>query len=198
MPPPYSAKKVGGVPAYKLARKNEPTALSPVSVTVRELTLLGLEDGLLRLEVISTAGFYVRSLAHDLGAVLGCGAHLESLRRTRAGAFGLDQAVPLDDLDQHPDSAAARLIPLAALLPDMPAVRLTERGFERASHGNSLSQQDIAEMGPDPIRAGQPGIDRLASGDRVRLFDRGWGADRDCGTRRGRSFAAVYRAGVKY
>ena len=179
MPPPYSAKKVGGVPAYKLARKNEPTALSPVSVTVHELTLLGLEDGLLRLEVISTAGFYVRSLAHDLGVVLGCGAHLEALRRTRAGAFGLDQAVPLDDLDKHPDSAAARLLPLTALLPDMPAVQLTERGFERASHGNSLSQHDIAGMGPDPVwvgpadvSAGQPGIDRLSSGERVRLFDR--------------------------
>ena len=157
MPPPYSAKKVGGVPAYKLARKNEPTALSPVSVTVRELTLLGLEDGLLRLEVISTAGFYVRSLAHDLGAVLGCGAHLESLRRTRAGAFGLEQSVPLDDLDRHPDSAAARLIPLASLLPGMPVVRLTARGSVRASHGNSLSQQDIAERGPDPVPAGSPG-----------------------------------------
>jgi tRNA pseudouridine55 synthase len=171
MPPPYSAKKVAGVAAYKLARKNEPTALSPVSVTVRELTLLGLEDGLARLEVTSSAGFYVRSLAHDLGGLLGCGAHLESLRRTRAGVFGLERAVPLDDLEQNAQSAAARLIPLSELLPDMPAVRLTERGSERAGHGNSLSQQDIAEMGPDPIPAGQAGIAGLASGDRVRLFD---------------------------
>ena len=161
MPPPFSAKKVGGVPAYKLARKNEPTALSPVSVTVRELTVLGLEDGLLRLEVTSTAGFYVRSLAHDLGVVLGCGAHLESLRRTRAGAFGLGQAVTLDDLEQSPDAAAARLVPLSALLPDVPAVRLNERGVKRTGHGNSVSAEDFAEMGSGPIR----------SGERVRLLD---------------------------
>lgn len=180
MPPPYSAKKVDGVPAYKLARKNEPTMLTAVSVTVRELTLLGLEDGLVRLEVTSAAGFYVRSLAHDLGVVLGCGAHLESLRRTRAAGFDLSQAVPLDELDKDPESAAQRLIPLGKLLTDMPAVHLTDRGSERASHGSSLSFQDIAGMGPDPISGDQGPdpvspdrlwIDRLERGDRVRLFD---------------------------
>jgi tRNA pseudouridine55 synthase len=173
MPPPYSAKKVGGVPAYKLARKNEPTALSPVSVTVRELTLLGLERGLVRLEVVSTAGFYVRSLAHDLGAVLGCGAHLESLRRTRAGAFGLDRALPLDDLDRHPDAGPSYLIPLRDLLPEMPAVRLSARGTERTTHGNSVTPQDFIVMGSGPIldggaADGRPGLPR--SGERVRLF----------------------------
>ena len=174
MPPPYSAKKVEGVPAYKLARKNEPTALSPVSVTVRELTLLGFEDGLVRLEVISSAGFYVRSLAHDIGVVLGCGAHLESLRRTRAGTFSLDQAVPLDELDARPESAAARLVPLAELLPEIPAVRLTARGAVRVSHGNYVSPQDFGQMGSGPIpssSADQMGSGPLGSGARVRLFD---------------------------
>jgi len=174
MPPPYSAKKVDGVPAYKLTRRNEPTALSPVSVTVRALTLLGLEDGLVRLEVISTAGFYVRSLAHDLGEVLGCGAHLESLRRTRAGAFNLDGAVSLTELDVQTESAAARLIPLEELLPDLRAVRLTARGAVRAGHGNYVSPQDFGQMGSGPISNSggeQTGTGPLLSGARVRLFD---------------------------
>lgn len=165
MPPPYSAKKVGGVPAYKLARANQPTALSPVTVTVRDLTLLGLEDGLASLRVVSSAGFYVRSLAHDLGAALGCGGHLETLRRTRAGAFQLDRAVPLDDLERDPDRAAARLIPLAELLPDLPAVRLTSRGEERVSHGNSVSAEDFA--------VAVPGTSGPLPGEVVQLFDGG-------------------------
>jgi tRNA pseudouridine55 synthase len=82
MPPPFSAKKVGGVPAYKLARRQKPTALSPVSVRVHALELLGFEEGVIRVRVHTSPGFYVRSLAHDLGARLGCGAYLEALRRT--------------------------------------------------------------------------------------------------------------------
>ena len=168
MPPPYSAKKVDGVPAYKLARKNKPTTLAAVQVTTREVTLLELEDGLARLRVTSTAGFYVRSLAHDLGGVLGCGAHLETLRRTRAGNFGLDRAIPLDDLDRAPGAAAERLIPVAELLPEIPAVRLTDRGATRVRHGNFVSPQDFAEMGtgPDPASRARP-----HPGDRVQLFD---------------------------
>ncbi|MEX1127167.1 MAG: tRNA pseudouridine(55) synthase TruB [Vicinamibacterales bacterium] len=158
MPPPYSAKKVGGVPAYKLARKQQPTALTAVQVTVRELTFLGVDEGLVRLRVTATAGFYVRSLAHDLGVALGCGAHLESLRRTRAGTFGLDRAVPLDDLDRRPEAMLARLIPMSDLLPDLPAARLTARGAQRASHGNSVSPEDFVVMGSGPlIRLLDPG-----------------------------------------
>jgi tRNA pseudouridine55 synthase len=171
MPPPYSAKKVGGVPAYKLARKQQPTTLSPVAVTVRELTLLGVEGGLVRLRLTSTAGFYVRSLAHDLGAALGCGAHLETLRRTRAGTFGLDRAVALDDLDRRPEEALRRIIPLADLLPDMPAVRLTARGAERVSHGNSVSVKDFGITG-GALPSGETQSDSLpVPGDRVRLLD---------------------------
>jgi len=161
MPPPYSAKKIGGVPSYKLARKNTPAELSAVQVTVRSLTLLGLEGGIVRLRILASPGFYVRSLAHDLGAKLGCGGHLEALRRTRAASFGLDLAVALDDLEAGAEAVAARTIPLEALLPEVPAVRLTERGAKRASHGNFLSPEDLAETGTDP----------LPPGTRVRLFD---------------------------
>ena len=95
-PPPFSAKKIGGTPAYKLARQDKPVEIKPVEVTVRELELRGYADGLADVRLVSSSGFYVRSLAHDLGQRLGCGAHLEGLRRTRAGEFTLDDAVALE------------------------------------------------------------------------------------------------------
>ena len=153
MPPPYSAKKVAGVPAYKLARRQQPAALRAVPVTVHQLERLGLVEGLLRVRVSASAGFYVRSLAHDLGAHLGCGAYLESLRRTRAGRFGLDRAVRLDDLERDPSLAANARVPIDDLVPELPGVRVTESEALRISHGNSLRMSELVETGPsDPFR----------------------------------------------
>jgi len=80
----------------------------------------------------------VRTLAHELGRRLGCGAHLAALRRARAGTFTLADAVPLDVLEQEGVAAALRLIPLERLLPAIPSVVLTEDGVRRALHGNLL------------------------------------------------------------
>jgi len=146
-PPPFSAKKIASVPAYEKARKNQPVDLKPVPVTVRELDVLDASDigyrlsdighgGLLRLRVAASAGFYVRSLAHDLGQALGCGAHLEALRRTRVGRFRVEDALTLDKIEA---SGAARLVSLNDLLGDMPLVALTVEGARRAAHGNSLA-----------------------------------------------------------
>ena len=110
-PPAYSAKKINGVAAYKLARRNEPVQPRAVTVTVHRLTLLSYANGLAQLRVHCSAGFYVRSLAHDLGARLGCGAHLESLRRTRAGSFDESAAVPLAEVESEGPDAARRLVP---------------------------------------------------------------------------------------
>jgi tRNA pseudouridine55 synthase len=142
-PPPYSAKKIGGVAAHRLARRDTPVQPAPVAVTVSELQLRAYRDGLAIVQVTATAGFYVRSLAHELGAALGCGAHLEALRRVRAGTFSLSDAVPLDVVESEGESARLRLISLEALLPDFPAVPLNERGERRVSHGNSVSFEDI-------------------------------------------------------
>ncbi|MBA3296492.1 MAG: tRNA pseudouridine(55) synthase TruB [Acidobacteria bacterium] len=142
-PPPYSAKKIGGVAAYRLARRNTPAQPEPVTVTVSDLVLLALAEGVAHIRVTATAGFYVRSLAHDLGARLGCGAHLEALRRTRAGHFTLDDAVRLDVVEAEGAGAVARLIPLDSLLPDLPVICLNDRGVRRASHGNSVSSEDF-------------------------------------------------------
>ena len=166
-PPAYSAKKIGGVAAHRLARRDKAVQPAPVSVTVERLALTGLSEGLLTLEVTATAGFYVRSLAHDLGQRLGCGAHLEALRRTAAGAFTLDQAVPLEAVENDPGAAAGRIVPMERLLPDVPAVHLTEAGARKASHGAALGPADV-EAGPDlPAGPERPGLHR------VRLLDTG-------------------------
>jgi tRNA pseudouridine55 synthase len=162
-PPPFSAKKIGGVAAYRLARRQQDVAPAPVPVSVSDLELLGYRDGLATVRVTASAGFYVRSLAHDLGAALGCGAHLASLRRTRAGPFTDAHAVPLETVEAEGAPAAARLIPLNDLLLDVPAARLTERGAKRAGHGNALGPGDLEEPAP-PL-----------PGNRVRLIDPGGG-----------------------
>jgi tRNA pseudouridine55 synthase len=154
MPPPYSAKKVAGTPAYELARKNQVVDLTAVSVTVHSLELLGYESGLLKLRLRTSPGFYVRSLAHDIGVALGCGAHLEGLRRTASGSFDLSSGIELAELIERPDRAAARLIPLAKLLPELPGVELTEAGTRKASHGNALALSDLAGTVPVPFTEG--------------------------------------------
>ena len=154
VPPAYSAKKVDGVRAYKLARQQKPPKLGSVTVTVHALELLGVDGQTIRLRVHSSPGFYVRSLAHDIGARLGCGGYLESLRRTRSGRFTLGEATPLADLERDPESARARLVPLHELVPELPAVRVTDRGAERVAHGNVLRPSDLAERGTVPVLPG--------------------------------------------
>jgi len=96
LPPAYSAKKINGVAAYKLARKDQPVALKPVAVNVRRFEIQAVSGDRARFVAEVSAGTYIRSLAHDLGQALGCGAHLSQLRRTQAGEFTLSQAVSLD------------------------------------------------------------------------------------------------------
>jgi len=137
-PPAFSAKKVSGKPAYELARSGASPELKPVQVTVTALEVLEQGQRRASLRVVCSSGFYVRTLAHELGRRLGCGAYLAALRRARAGTFTLADAVPLDVLEQEGVAAALRLIPLERLLPAIPSVVLTEDGVRRALHGNLL------------------------------------------------------------
>ena len=143
-PPAFSAKKSGGVRAYTKARKNEAQSLTPVSVTVSAIALEAYESGLARVRLRASAGFYVRSFAHDLGQRLGCGAYLEALCRTSAAGFRHEDAVPLELIVQEPDRALDRMVPLHRLLTDMPAIVLNDRGIRRTAHGNTLSLGDLA------------------------------------------------------
>lgn len=151
LPPPVSAKKVGGVRAYVLARQQRPVQPKSVAVTLETLTVLSIDGWHLRCRLRCSSGYYVRSLAHDLGQRLGCGGCLEGLRRERHGAFGLADAVALDEVvPDAPDAASrgpmlvSRLIPLSALLPELPAVVVTDDGRRRTAHGNTLRTFELA------------------------------------------------------
>jgi len=148
VPPAFSAKKIGGVPAYKLARRQAPVQPAAVEVTVRDLTLEHYAEGLARVRVTVSAGFYVRSLAHDLGQRLGCGAYLETLRRVAVGSYREDSASPLDDVEGEGAGAASRIIPMEHLLPEIPAVVLNDRAARRATHGNEVMSEDVTAAGP--------------------------------------------------
>jgi tRNA pseudouridine55 synthase len=147
MPPPFSAKKIGGVPAYKLARRRTPVQPAPVKVTVHCLTLERYAEGLARVRVTASAGFYVRSLAHDVGQRLGCGAYLETLRRVRAGRYGETSATPLADIEREGVGADRWIVPMDQLLPEIPAIVLNERALRRAAHGNEIAPEDAGLPG---------------------------------------------------
>ena len=125
-PPPVSAKKVDGVPAYKLERKNKPVKLAAVPVTVFSLELTFCEGDAARIRVHCSAGTYVRAIAHELGVMLGCGAHLSALRRTRAGSFTIEQARTLEELAELATQGRfdEAVVPAVELLPDFPAERV--------------------------------------------------------------------------
>jgi tRNA pseudouridine55 synthase len=123
VPPPVSAKKVAGRPAYELARKGQPMELEPVTVNVYELQLLSVDGCEASVLLHCSAGTYVRSIAHDAGQALGCGAFLKSLRRTASGDFNIERARTLEELAALAGEGRLQeaLIPAAELLPAFPA-----------------------------------------------------------------------------
>lgn len=145
VPPAYSAKKVDGERAYVLARQGADVKLEAVEVTAHTLVLEDWQPDrhVARLALTTSAGYYVRSLARDVGERLGVPAHLEALRRTASGPFRVDAAVPLVSLLEGGAGAmvAARL-PLEALLLDVPAVRLDASQVEHVRHGRPLRLGD--------------------------------------------------------
>ena len=155
-PPAYSAKNIDGERSYELARRAKTDVVQrpkAVPVVVRRLEILSFDGDSVRLEMQVTAGFYVRSLANDLGEALGCGAHLAALRRTRSGEFDLGPAVPLAEVLQSPrEDLATRVLPLAALLRDVPAVTLRgTANLERLKNGVEMAPDDVlAPISPLP------------------------------------------------
>lgn len=166
VPPQHSAKKIAGRKAYELARRDAPVPLAPVTVTVSALERLGRDGDLLSLRVTAASGFYVRALARDLGETLGCGAHLQALRRTQSGGFTVADALPLEEAERLGPDLAGRLIPPADALPHLPAVRVTPRGLTRVTHGNTVGPDDIEGRFLPPPTAGGP-VRLLASDGRL-------------------------------
>jgi tRNA pseudouridine55 synthase len=127
VPPAFSAKKIGGVPAHRLARKGQAPAMRPVSIDVHEFSVRLLDPKTAEFHVTVSAGGYVRSLVHDLGKSLGCGAHLTELRRLRAGEFTAEMAVPLEQLENNSpkNTVALPLLASRAVLAELPAVTVS-------------------------------------------------------------------------
>lgn len=167
MPPPISAKKIGGVPAYKLARKNQPVELSPVRVSLYELTLLSAEGDRARLRVRCSAGTYIRSIAHDLGIKLGCGAHVEDLVRTASGEFTLARTHTLDELQslKNEGRLAEALLPMADLLPHFPRVGIDDLTASQIRHGRDFSVSPFrANPNAEHVKAIDPSGNLVAIG----------------------------------
>ena len=152
-PPAYSAKKVSGVPAHRLARKGTPVELMPVAVVIHSLELVALDGPLAQFETRVSSGTYIRSLVNDLGVRLGIGAHLAELRRTRLGEFGEQVAVSLDRLEELVREGTSAVIPMEVLLPEIPSVTLTASDARRAQNGCDLELDSEAER----LRLWEPG-----------------------------------------
>jgi tRNA pseudouridine55 synthase len=147
-PPAYSAKKIAGQRSYALARgaakaSRATPAPNSTMVTVHALEVLAYEADLVTLRVSCGAGFYVRSLADDLGRALGVGAHLSALCRTLSSGLSLADAVSLDVVERDRDAALSAIVPLAAMLPGLPAAVLTAAGAVRLAHGRDLGPADL-------------------------------------------------------
>ncbi len=158
MPPPFSAKKIGGKPAYKLAREGKPVELKPARVVISKFEIISVAGDEAAFAMSISAGGYVRSVAHELGQSLGCGAHLSSLRRTMAGVFGLADAHALEELERYAgnvDALEAMCVHPRALLPEMPAVTGDAIALGRLRNGAQANLPEFSQAAMVKVFAGQ-------------------------------------------
>lgn len=172
MPPAFSAKKVAGRPAYELARKKQAVELKPVEVEIYEYKLQEIESSIARFVIECSSGTYIRSLAHEMGQKLGCGAHLAEITRTAVGEFSLEQAMSLEELAEAQKAGrfADCLIKLENLLQNFPRVNVLPVVEKRVRHGSkfniSIAQLQPGRVEPPPgatteLDGGEPKAPRL-------------------------------------
>ena len=164
VPPAFSALKHKGVPLYKLARKGEMVTKPPRQIEIFEISITRMALPEVDIRVRCTGGTYIRSIAHDLGERLGCGAHLSALRRTASSHFEIHQAISLDRIEQM-DAPTLRdhVIPPSACLPDLPKLVVDADTEKKISHGQPLEVESIG-------RVAQEGVEFIGltdSGDRL-------------------------------
>ncbi len=151
MPPPFSAKKIAGTPAYKLAREGKPVELKAVAIRIHSFEIVALDGAEACFTMTISAGGYVRSVAHQLGQELGCGSHLSSLRRTKAGVFSLAEAHSLDELQPltgNIEALESLCVHPRSLLPEMPSVTGDALSLGRLHNG---AQANLPEFSSAPL-----------------------------------------------
>jgi tRNA pseudouridine55 synthase len=157
MPPPFSAKKIAGIPAHRLARKGQPVELKPKQVEVKELEFYDCDGATVRFRAWVSSGTYLRSLAHDLGKKLGPGGHLAALKRTAVREFTIDEAHSLEELEQA--RAEKRFGELflhpRLVLPEFPAVVASPESAARIRHGGAVNLPEFSKAAIVRVFAGQ-------------------------------------------
>ena len=166
LPPIFSAKKINGQPAHKLARGGAEVPVRPARITIHNFELTSLSHDTAAFTISVSAGGYVRSVAHELGQLAGCGAHLSSLRRTNAGPFTIDQAITVDQLKAStPDQLQSLLPHPRTLLPEMPSVTIDDQLAGRLRNGMQVNLPDFSQA--PLIKIFTAPSDLLAIGRRV-------------------------------
>jgi tRNA pseudouridine55 synthase len=158
MPPPFSAKKIAGTPAYKLARAGKPVELKPATIRISSFEITELEGCEASFRMNISAGGYVRSVAHQLGQELGCGAHLCSLRRTQAGVFTLTDSHTLQELELLKGNITeleGMCLHPRNLLPEMPAVAGDEIALGRLRNGAQANLPEFSQAAQVKVFEGQ-------------------------------------------
>lgn len=169
VPPVFSAKKINGVPAYKLARAGKEAPVKAAKIVIHHFELTSLEGDVAAFRMVVSAGGYVRSVAHDLGKLAGCGAHLASLRRTRAGDFTLEQSFTIERMQElaHAGELEQALPHPRTLLPQIPAVTADEASVTKLRNGMAVNLPEFSRSPLVKIFAGQRnliGIGRRIAG----------------------------------
>jgi tRNA pseudouridine55 synthase len=158
VPPPFSAKKIHGVPAYKLARKKKDVELKPAKVRVLEFEVESMDGEQVKFRARVGSGTYMRSIAHELGQFAGCGAHLESLRRTTVAEFTLEDAHTLGEVEDaagRGDAMDELLVHPRKLLPSIPAVTATEEIAARIRQGRPVNLPELSRAREVKVFYGQ-------------------------------------------
>ena len=156
VPPVYSALKVGGVPAYDLARQGRNPRLPARTVLIKQIALLSSALPVFEFQAVVSKGTYIRALARDIGERLGCGATLQALTRTRIGGFRVENALALDRLDR--EALAAGLVPINEALAFMPLIYVKPEAVARLRNGQVLHAEDLVEAPPETglVRVSDP------------------------------------------
>jgi tRNA pseudouridine55 synthase len=164
MPPPFSAKKIHGVPAYKLARKHKDVPLQPVRVEIKEFEILGVENDRARFRARVGSGTYMRSVAHDIGRQMGCGAHLESLQRTASGEFELADARTFEQIEDAAGKGEAQELCVhpRKLLPQFPAVTANEDAAAGIRNGRAVNLPELSSARLVKVFYGQKDLIAIA------------------------------------